>query len=413
MGNEYLREPRIKQETKPSFRNEFHRYDHYLGYAIDSYNLKSEKLAEASVIKEQTKHHHTYGFQARTYETKDEMIVAVRGTEMSKWRDLLTDGKLALGGHPKGQIEQLIKFFEEKNANGKSLIEQLIEAKKQGKHIVITGHSLGGYLAQVATQIYPDVFNEYYGYQAPSANFKEFSEIVEKNGKYYERIPSQFEIGNKKYTDSLLPDDLGRGLFQLQESIANKTSKTNFFDIRADTDWAVIANLHNRERFGDLIKVAGENHSSLALSKILRLYDTARHLGMKDVEKNVTGTLEKIYRTTGMPVSEIADNLIKEIGRQKGLDINDGAEKIYNELAKEPRSMAMRDLTFQNVDKSIERLPLTMRDVSKRQDQYRINFSKIVGFGENNQNNRNFQNYQMTQSDYQNMVNGFESMSIK
>ena len=400
---------------KPSFENEFHRYSHYLDYAIDSYETKT-KLDKNAVVAEQIKHHHTDGFQARAYETENEFIVAIRGTEMNRWRDLQADLNLAIGKHPEKQIASMYKFFEEKDENGVSLKDRMIEAKKCGKNIVVTGHSLGGYLAQVAAKLYPDLFDEYYGYQAPGANFKDIDKIVQKNGKYYRENSYLREHAEQGFNASYenIPKEVAEPLLRLHENLSHK-GNTKFFDVRADTDWAVIANLHNRERFGELIKLAGESHSSVALNNILKLYDFAKRHGMN--ENEVTTALETIYRKTGMPIEMITNKMFVEIGKKVGINDATDTKDLYerlNERFKELGKVGWR-LSFQNIQDHITRLPYARKDVNNQYDLYKINFEKMINFGDvtKQQNNviSNSKDYKMTQSDYQNMQNGFASMS--
>lgn len=77
------------------------------------------------------------GFHARLYKNDDEgkIVVSFGGTETDDMKDLLTDGRLALG-YSDDQFEEALKFVN----------DMMLE--HPDKEIVITGHSLGGALAQ-------------------------------------------------------------------------------------------------------------------------------------------------------------------------------------------------------------------------------------------------------------------------
>ena len=76
MGN-FERIPRIRQETKPSFRNKFHENSHWLQFAVDSYQDET-KLKNYKVISESINTNKVSGFAARTYDTGNEIVVAIR-----------------------------------------------------------------------------------------------------------------------------------------------------------------------------------------------------------------------------------------------------------------------------------------------------------------------------------------------
>jgi Txe/YoeB family toxin of Txe-Axe toxin-antitoxin module len=77
------------------------------------------------------------GFHARVYKNDEEgkIVVSFGGTETDDMKDLLTDGRLALG-YSDDQFEEALKFVN----------DMMLEHPE--KEIVITGHSLGGALAQ-------------------------------------------------------------------------------------------------------------------------------------------------------------------------------------------------------------------------------------------------------------------------
>ncbi len=89
-----------------------------------------KRLADAAVME-----HHS-GFQGAIYECGDEWIVAYRGTE--SWEDVKADINIGLGNVP----DQFVPAMQ--------LFEQAQQVKGLSK-IIVTGHSLGGGLAQLVS----------------------------------------------------------------------------------------------------------------------------------------------------------------------------------------------------------------------------------------------------------------------
>ena len=91
-----------------------------------------KRLADAAVME------HSSGFQGAIYECGDEWIVAYRGTEIDSWEDIKADLNIGVGNVP-GQFVPAMELFE-KAQQVKSLSK-----------IIVTGHSLGGGLAQLVS----------------------------------------------------------------------------------------------------------------------------------------------------------------------------------------------------------------------------------------------------------------------
>lgn len=89
-----------------------------------------KRLADAAVME------HSSGFQGAIYEVGDEWIVAYRGTE--SWEDVKADLNIGVGNVP-DQFAPAMRLFE-KAQQVKSLSK-----------IIVTGHSLGGGLAQLVS----------------------------------------------------------------------------------------------------------------------------------------------------------------------------------------------------------------------------------------------------------------------
>ncbi|HHW4194437.1 TPA: lipase family protein, partial [Campylobacter coli] len=122
----------------------------------------------------------TSGFNATLFydKQKDEFIVGFRGTEtdnfISSIQDIVQDITLSLNGNIQSSF--LLEFLEQVN--------KII--KNKHKRIIFVGHSLGGYLAQMAL-IYCDIKykdklsfspNEVYTFNAPSVYGWNFPNIA-------------------------------------------------------------------------------------------------------------------------------------------------------------------------------------------------------------------------------------------
>ncbi|PZT47252.1 hypothetical protein B6S12_10030 [Helicobacter valdiviensis] len=108
------------------------------------------------------------GFSATLFydKEKDKFVAGFRGTEVTKINDLVQDFILSLSGNL--QSSPLLEFLEQ--------VDKII--KNENKNIIFVGHSLGGYLAQMAL-IYCDIKykdklsfspNEVYTFNAPSVH---------------------------------------------------------------------------------------------------------------------------------------------------------------------------------------------------------------------------------------------------
>lgn len=81
------------------------------------------------------------GFYAEAFRTGDEIIIAIRGTEPSKLNDLWTDFQMVINEIPNQYIEA-IEFYNE-------VLKYCQNNRLDKRNIVITGHSLGGSLAEL------------------------------------------------------------------------------------------------------------------------------------------------------------------------------------------------------------------------------------------------------------------------
>ncbi len=89
-----------------------------------------KRLADAAVME------HSTGFQGAIYEAGDQWVVAYRGTE--DWEDIKADLNIGVGNVPD-------QFFPALN------LFKRADATKSLDKIIVTGHSLGGGLAQLVS----------------------------------------------------------------------------------------------------------------------------------------------------------------------------------------------------------------------------------------------------------------------
>jgi triacylglycerol lipase len=86
--------------------------------------------------------------QALVGSTRQAIVIAFRGTEPTKLKDLLTDAELTMVSGPLGKVHE--GFWESLEGIWDKL-ERAIASRQDGKRpIWFTGHSLGGALAQLA-----------------------------------------------------------------------------------------------------------------------------------------------------------------------------------------------------------------------------------------------------------------------
>ena len=239
------------------------------------------------------------GFQATLYKNikTGEYILSVRGTEVDQGIDQMkkdafeADGDLALKSLPSSQVGDMVQFISgliKKNNNNPPII-------KQEDNIAIVGHSLGGTLAQVASKMYPGLFDKCYTFNSPSGQglwhtkiYKDDSE--QNNIRYFCYIKEDGEIKKVVYLDK----NIGEAFYNYQ----NSPMTTPVTDVRAKDYFNVISNLWWKERFGELIEVSGESHSSVDLTKILYFYDEMTKNGVG--EKDITNYLSGFYKNVSV-----------------------------------------------------------------------------------------------------------------
>ncbi|HEB7542059.1 TPA: DUF2974 domain-containing protein [Campylobacter coli] len=140
-------------------------------------------------------------------------ILAIRGTEMSSFKDLfVADASLAIGSIPKVQYDDMINFYE-------TCIKDYPQIKEKDS-LTITGHSLGGCLAQLFALSICDDKNRnnikaLYTYNAPGAR-----KIIPP----YDYIVKLFIFHSKEQQERFIKEEI--------ENIANRArdlGKDNIF----------------------------------------------------------------------------------------------------------------------------------------------------------------------------------------
>ena len=259
------------------------------------------------------------GFQAKLFKDKStgDYILSVRGTEFNPfsnpketYKDVLeADGDLAFNNTPSSQVGDMVKFINELTKKEDEHGNAITPIIKQEDNIAIVGHSLGGTLAQVASKMYPGLFDKCYTFNSPSGKDL-YSKNVHKNvGEKYFWI----EDDQIKYLD----DNIGKAFYNYQ----NSPMTTPVTDVRAKDFISPIANLHGGERFGELIKVSGETHFITPMTKILYFYDFAISHGIS--EEFVTNYLSGYYKNivssiVSKSIADIAEKIIQDIDKTIG-----------------------------------------------------------------------------------------------
>ncbi len=140
-------------------------------------------------------------------------ILAIRGTEISSFKDLfVADASLAIGSIPKAQYDDMINFYE-------TCIKDYPQIKEKDS-LTITGHSLGGCLAQLFALSICDDKNRnnikaLYTYNAPGAR-----KIIPP----YDYIVKLFIFHSKEQQERFIKEEI--------ENIANRArdlGKDNIF----------------------------------------------------------------------------------------------------------------------------------------------------------------------------------------
>ncbi|WP_170020299.1 hypothetical protein [Campylobacter sp. RM16190] len=246
------------------------------------------------------------GFSATLYQKEDEIILALRGTETNSleqfYYDVLVADVAELGTKsvPTSQVTDMIRFIDGLKNNSDLISEN--------SKVTIVGHSLGGTLAQIASKMYPSLFDNCYTFNSPSGKELNSKKVYkDPEGKY-------FWIGNEQVNFKHYIDDaIGQAFYNYQ----NSPMSTSITDIRAKDFISPIANLYAGERFGELIKVSGETHYITPMTKILYFYDSMIKNGAS--EEMVTNYLSGLHKSSNAifkgGVANIAEQTMQKIDK--------------------------------------------------------------------------------------------------
>ena len=231
-------------------------------------------------------------------------VLAIRGTEPGDFYNDVIDadiGGLAADSIPSRQAVDMIEY-----------IEWLLSSNKISKDqkLTIVGHSLGGALAQIASKMYPDLFDKCYTFNSPSGKNLYNTKIYIDGDAYFYKTSKEAEI-------IYLDKNVGKAIYNYQ----NSPMTTSVTDMRAKDFIAPIANLYGGERFGELIKVSGETHFITPMTKILYFYDFAISHGIS--EEFVTNYLSGYYKNivssiVSKSIADIAEKIIQDIDKTIG-----------------------------------------------------------------------------------------------
>ena len=378
---------------------------HYRQFADDVYNDVS-KYPKAVV----DEINHPSGFQARIYkdDTKKEVVLGIRGSEQFLKDFVVADGSILFGGIAEQQTFAMYNFINKHKA-------ELQELKDQGYKIKLSGHSLGGFLTQIAAKSYPNFFDEFYTYNAPSAKgATSISHIYkDKNGEFIDDL-------RDNPSNSWLAEPMGitdKNILEPLYHFQNTPMTTQGHELRNDNDWSPIANLRWRDRYGDLsvfqgagigkvqgydglVSTAVEKAKGIAQPHQLtknHIYEGFYLLALKggESQSRIDSWIKK------MKPQEL-EHQIWEMGKQAGIINWDS--RTYDEIIKQ---LNEKNIFIRLADKGEIRF-----GIKDENNKLIAPVNTIARWYQDDIKVDNSQNYKMTQSDYQNMVNGFESMSI-
>lgn len=158
------------------------------------------------------------GFRASLFRDtrSNEYILGIAGTDApsdlseTDWKDILTDASLTLMKLPKKQYDSMINFYFRVKQS---------QTFRKDTPLIVVGHSLGGYLAQLFGLTYPHIIKGLYTYQAPGAKklWRGLSSLFESLNIKINEVDTDIKEHRKQAYSNLSKQNRQRAMNILQD----------------------------------------------------------------------------------------------------------------------------------------------------------------------------------------------------
>ncbi|WP_216831514.1 VWA domain-containing protein [Alkalihalobacterium elongatum] len=231
-----------------------------IGHAsgISDADLKDE-LSNWRIIKAQDSSWRTAGFAGVAIKKGYDIIIGYRGSESEAWDDYVFDWAIADGGI----------FFTNNNVQvplARKFAAEIILAHNSA-NAYVTGHSLGGFLAQVVS--YEMIDKKLHTYYLPfTSNRQAVKEILDK-GTYFEKGVT-FNAAPFLYANYRIPFMSAVPLLELKSSKYN--DKVFNYSIEGDFLQAAV-NLHLGDKLGTLVNSLSRKRADKNPHSLVQFYE--------------------------------------------------------------------------------------------------------------------------------------------